>query len=795
MGGLGSKTRDAAAGFLPCELTSFVGRQREVDDVRRLLAAHRLVTLTGFGGTGKTRVAVRVARGVRHTFADGVWFIDLTQWRDMSPLSASASNLDTLAVVVGGMLGLRGGTVLSMEALAAHLATWNGLIMLDNCEHLIPAVAVFTDHLLRSGPDVRVLATSREPLLVEGEVVHVVPPLQLPARDDRVDAAELVRYESIVLFVERARAVHREFSVTAVNAAAVAGVCHRLEGLPLAIELAASWLPVLTPQQILERMSDRFALLHRAKRFVPARQQTLRACLDWSFELCSKPERLLWARLTVFVGGFETDAVVAICADDDLPAGELANLVVALADKSIIAREDVGGGSRYRMLETQHEYGRDQLHDAHAEELLRNEHCAFYENLVDRARAEWIGPRQKYWLARLSREHVNLRAVVGHCLADRARAPRAAKLIVALPVHYWWARGLFDEGRRWVDRVLALMPEPTTCKALAVLLASQWALAQGDVSVGISLLEEGEALATELGDPESLAFAAFIRGLSLMFSGQVQESTEVLSGALTTLMRSPNPNLDLRLHLLHCLAISAAMIGDHELAAACHGEMLACTEPVGEVFHRSAALWGSGLAAYVRRDLDATVHGITESLRLNRVAVLEDRYGTTMCLEVLGWVAGEQERPVREATLLGAASVLWQELGSPFASLQHLVGYHTVSDLRAREVLGATEYARASANGARMSYEEAIAFALEESGGNNSPTAVEGADDDPLTRREREVADLVAKGLANKEIAARLVVSVRTAEGHVTRILAKLGFTNRTQLTVWVSSRHQHRWP
>ncbi|HEY6796521.1 MAG TPA: LuxR C-terminal-related transcriptional regulator [Kineosporiaceae bacterium] len=774
-------------------MTSFVGRQHELDQVRRLLGTHRLVTLTGIGGTGKTRVALRAAAQSRRAFPDGVWFVDLTQWRDQTSAGSVAPDVDMLAFAVANALALRGqGSLASVEALAEHLAGWRALLVLDNCEHLLPASGRLAAALLEACPELRVLATSREPLLAgEEETVFSVPPLRLPPLPvDEPASAELPPSEAVALFLDRGRAVVPGLTLTSENQLAVVEICHRLDGLPLAIELAAAWLVALGPQQIRDRLSDTLSLLRRASRLTPSRQQTLRACVDWSFQLCSKPERLLWARASVFVGGFQVDAVGAVCADEDLPSDEVGQVLADLADKSILSRDDRGDQVRYRMLETLRDYGREQLEQFPEPDAWHRRHRNFYQDLVVRARADWISSRQVAWMTRLTLEHPNLRAAVEYCLADPQEAARATALVVALPDYYWWALGLFEEGRRWLEQALSLTREPTPGTARALLMAGHWAMAQGDVEAGLALFTEGEELATRLDDAGTLALAAFVQGVGLMFADQLELSTQTFRGALATLTRGGDPDEDLRLNTLHCLAISAAALGDHDLAASCHREMLERTEPAGEVFYRfAAALWGAGLAAYLRGDLTASADHLTQALGFNRSAGLDDRYSPAMCLEVLSWVAVEQGRYTRGATLLAAASEVWQDLGSPITGLRHLVRYHQAAERRARQELRDIEYEQAVAAGQGLSCDEAIAFALEEPQSPH-PTDLERVD--PLTPRERQVADLIARGLPNRQIAIELQVSVRTAEGHVARLLTKLGLDNRTQLGSWVRAHPPH---
>jgi predicted ATPase len=403
-----------AAGNLPAELTSFVGRRGELAEVRRLLAGSRLVTLTGVGGVGKTRLALRAAAGLRRAFRDGVWLVRLDQLRDEA----------LVAQAVAGTLGLQDRAGYSPAgSLAEYLAGRQLLLVLDNCEHLVDATAKLADQLLRAAVGLRVLATSREALNIDGEMVLPVPTLPVPEAGQPLTAAGLGVFPAVRLFAERAAQVVPGFTVTGANVAAVAGICRRLEGLPLAIELAAARLPVLSPEQIDARLGDRLGLLTRGSRARPARQQTLRASIEWSYELCSPAERLLWARLSVFAGGFELDAAEGICADHRLAAGQVLELLAALAGKSILIAAHRKGGVRYRLPETLREFGQERLQESDEYTALRRRHRDWHEQLARRVDTGWVSPQLADWAARLFREHANVGGGAG-LLPGRARRGR-----------------------------------------------------------------------------------------------------------------------------------------------------------------------------------------------------------------------------------------------------------------------------------------------------------------------------------------------------------------------------------
>ena len=421
-------------GNLPAELTSFVGRRGEVAEVRRLLSRSRLITLTGVGGVGKTRLALRVATGLRRALRDGVWLVQLDQLRDEA----------LVAQAVGGALGLQRRAGAPEAVLAEYVADRRLLLVLDNCEHLVDAVAKLADQLLRAAPGLRVLATSRESLNIAGETVLPVPPLAAPDPGQPLTVATLARFPAVALFAERAAQVAPGFSVTEANRAAVTGICRRLEGLPLAIELAAAQTRVLSPEQIQARLGDRLGLLTQGSRANPARQQTLRASIAWSYELCSEAERLLWARLSAFAGGFELDAAEGICADDRLTAEDVLELLAALADKSVLIAEHGGGVVRYRLSETLREFGQECLQRAGEDTALRRRHRDWYEQLARQADTGWPSRQTADLTARLFREHANVRAAQDFCQAEPGEAEAGLRIALHVWRFFYWDAGPYQ---------------------------------------------------------------------------------------------------------------------------------------------------------------------------------------------------------------------------------------------------------------------------------------------------------------------------------------------------------------
>jgi predicted ATPase/DNA-binding NarL/FixJ family response regulator len=675
--------------------------------------------------------------------------------------------------------------------LAERLADRQMLLILDNCEHLIPASAILAHTLLRGCPRLRILATSRESLSITGETLFPVPPLSAPDPHSRPSLADMSRCEAVALFLARAQTVAPGFALTEDNRVAVADLCHRLDGLPLAIELAAPRMRVLAPEKILERLADRFALLSPGSRSAPERQQTLRACVDWSFDLCAKPEQLLWARLSVFVGGFELDAVEGVCADECLPADGLLDLMADLVDKSILDRDDNSGSgaqARYRMLETIREFGEARLIEVEEQAVLRRRHRNWYQRLATQAGAEWISDRQGYWYARVVREHANLRASIEYCLTEPRQVEAALHIMVGLPRLYWWARAMWSEGLTWLDSALAQATAPSGLRARALLLIAWMASWQGDTETVTQRLSESEELALALHDAPAFAFAAVIRGQVAMqhndIAGMIQVTEEGLTRLPPTADGEPEPAV--RLYLLLTLGIGVGLTGDHERARRCYQEILEITEPLGESICRSNARWGIGLIAWRQSDTRNAGHHLQEVLRTARAAGLPDRHVVALSTEVLAWIAGRQQQYQRAATLFGAANTQLTDFGKHLAPI--LVRDHDACEEQTRRALGDAAFTEAFHQGQALTLDDTLAYALEERPQPASPPPSDTSM--PLTRRERQVADLLTQGLSNKEIAGKLVISERTAESHVEHILTKLGFTSRAQIAAWTAEQH-----
>ncbi|OJF13070.1 hypothetical protein BG844_17195 [Couchioplanes caeruleus subsp. caeruleus] len=756
-----------------------MGRRHELTGVRRMLTTSRLVTLTGAGGVGKTRLARHAGLELRRAFPDGVWLAELAELRDP----------DLVAVTVAEALGVREESVRpDAPGLATFLADRQALLILDNCEHLVAASADLVETLLRACPRLRVLVTSRQALRIAGEATLTVQPLSVPAADHACTPADLARYEAASLLVDRATAVLPGFAVTEANCATVTALCQALEGMPLAIELAVARLRVLTLEEILERLTDRYRLLTSGARNAPARQQTLRALIDWSWDLCAEPERRLWSRLSVFSGGFELEAAEQVCAFPPLAPESILDLIASLVDKSVIFRVGDGPRARYKMLEVVREYGAVRLAGADEQPEVARRHCDWFAELAHYGDVHWASPDQAALMLRLRREQANLRVALEHAVGSAP--PEVALRFAADLQNHWFVRGFLSEGRHWLDRALAMPPPRHWTRARALRVASWIACVQGDQPRASALLFEAKELAATLPPSAERAFIPVVEGNIAMFAGDHATALPLFEEALAGFRA-----LDVRTGELWCLAVLGLARG---LSSASpddgYADLTACrdlAESHGEVWWRSFALWALSVLRWRAGDHAGASAAAKESLTIGTV-VEDEQFTVGLSLEALGWVAASVRRDQRAAQLLGASDRMWRAMHASLTSFRALRVFHDEVTTQLRARLGDRAFEAAFDRGVALTAAEAMALAVERVPAPRpaaGPPAPAHLGDLGLTPREREVAALVAEGLTNREIAARLVVAQRTAEGHVENILSKLGFTSRAQVAAWLAAQ------
>jgi len=518
-------------------------------------------------------------------------------------------------------------------------------------------------------------------------MVLPVPPLAAPEPGQRLTLAELGLFPAVALFADRAAQAVAGFAVTEANQAAVAGICGRLEGLPLAIELAAAQTRVLSAEQIDARLGDRLELLTRGSRIGPARLQTLRASIEWSHELCTEAERLLWARLSVFAGGFELDAAEDICADHQLAAEDVLGLVAALVDKSVLTAGHDQAVARYRLPEILREYGQERLQQAGEYTALRRRHRDWHEQLAAQADTGWLSPQGTELAARLLREHANVGAAQDFCQAEPGEAEAGLRIALHVWLFYYWGAGHLSEGRYRLSQALALAGEPTVWRARGLLAACFLAALSGDRAAAQPLLEQGAALAQELNDPATHAFAAWIAGGAYMFAGDLPQAIAYCEDGLAVL--PPGAHAGQRVYLLISVAMSAGLAGDEERAAACYQQVAALAEAGGDCTRRwssAYSLWALGLAVWRRGDLDRAAGLEQESLRFRDLVY--DPMGSAFSVEALAWIAGSARQYERAAVLLGVADGLRRPTGGTTDGFEPVMACRRDCEQQARQALG-----------------------------------------------------------------------------------------------------------
>jgi predicted ATPase/DNA-binding CsgD family transcriptional regulator len=759
---------------LPADMTSFVDRRADITGVRQMLPATRLVTLTGVGGVGKTRLALQVGRDVRRAFADGVFFVELAALKDPSLLPHAV--IATLGVPERSSRP-------PMTVLSGYLRHLQLLLIMDNCEHLLEACAELADTLLRAAPDLRIVATSRQAFSIAGEQVHQVGTLPVPDSEAQVAAGGTTTYPALTLFADRAAAVVPGFTINPQNESAVIRLCQRLEGIPLAIELATVRLRVLTVDELATRLESRLKVLTTGSRTASARQQTLAATLDWSFGLCTPAEQALWARITVFAGGFTLEAVESICTDETLPREAILDTVAGLTDKSILTRQEGGHTARFRLLETIQEYGQAHLRESGEEHEFRRRHRDWYLHFVERAAAEWFGPLQEELATRLQHEHANLRMALEFCLSQPDEV-RTGMRMAGLPWYRRLAMGSITEARHWLHRALASDTEPSVERARALCTDGLIATHQGDPSAR-AILEESHSLALQLEDHAALLTSVEALGIHALHNGDPSSAVELFEECLRRYDATLETDFGDDYLVGLRISLATAYIHQERLDQAFRllQDVRVHCEQHGEHWLLSYAMKGIGFVNFARGELDQAEADLCEALRLKRP--FRDTLGVADAVDVLAWTTVAKGEGQRAAELLGGAAQLWRSLGAQLFGSKELIMRREQFEHEARRLIGDQAFDAAFARGSDLAMEEIIAFALREPGSptpapsRNSPTT--------LTRREREIAELVAGGLSNKEIAAHLVISPRTAEAHVEHILTKLGFNSRAQIATWVA--------
>jgi non-specific serine/threonine protein kinase len=811
---------------LPASLSAFIGREREAGEVTRLLSANRLVTLTGPGGSGKTRLALKVSAALLGDFEHGTWFVDL------SPISDAAFVPQAIATT----LDLREQSGLSItENLVDFLSSRQVLLVMDNCEHLVAACAALIERLLQKCPGLKILATSREVLGLTGEVAWSVPPLSLPDQRPWVNPASpdeaLRRYqesESVQLFVARAAASSPEFKVSAENGAWVAEICRRLDGMPLAIELAAARVRSLSVQEIARRLDDRFQLMTGGSRTAPPRQQTLRGALDWSYALLTAEEQTVLRRLSVFAGSASLEAAETVCASSQPsegapPPSEVLDTLAHLVDKSLVtAAAGEHGETRYRMLETIRQYALEKLAASGEAEETKSRHLDYFIQWAETAESQVDGAEQVRWLASYEAEHENLGAALEWCQADDRRAEAGLRLAAACG-RFWRLHGHITEARmrltsalspdaaqkRTLSRARALTwlanhaylqsdyptMRPAAEEALSIWRAlgeqGRWgeaytldllgelATEEGDYALAPEYFQEAMDIYTELNDMRGIGEMHMQFGWAAMRVGDYARAESHLEEFLHLAQKLEDKSL--MAFDLAGLGELAIRQGKYERATTLLEEGLQLNRERGDKWGQGTVLGSLGWVALRQGDFKRMREWLGQSLAVR--TEISDKGGIAWCLEKLGEARYQDSQLPEAARLFGHAEALRAPMGSVIDPADRQAYDLIIAGLRSG--LGAEACAALWAEGAAMPLKQAIQQALEEPGASAPSMQHEKERFGGLSARERQVAALIAQGKSNREIAEAMTVGLKTVETYVTRVLNKLGYDSRVQIATW----------
>lgn len=710
---------------LPSELNGFVGRERELAALDGLLGEARLITVVGVGGVGKSRLALRAAAvaAAQERYCDGVWLADLS----------TVTDPDLLDHAVVEALGLTDHTTRPpRRTLLDHLAERAPLLVLDGFEQLVDACAELVCALLRRSPGLRVLAAGRLPLRLDGERLLTLAPM-----DDE---------DAVALFTDRAGGA---LPAPAGEPTAVREVCRRLDGIPLALELAAGRLGALSIEQVLHRLDDRFRLLTCGGRGTVARHQTLRTTIGWSHELCSPPQRLLWARLSVFAGQFDLEAVEYICVGPDLPPEDVLDVLQELLDHSLVVREDGPAGVRYRMLDTVREYGAEWLAATGDADRLHRRHRDWYLGLATWCELDWFSPRQAEVAVRVEAELPNLRAAMDYSL-DSERDTHLAQYLAGTLWFCWVGCGRLAEGRHWLGLVLEVEGgdhDGARLKALWVL--GYVSVLRGDTVAAIAALHECREDAERTGDLVARAYAVHRTGCLALVCDDMPRAEELLRAALAQYEEIGELNSNVLMARVE-LALAVAFRGHlDEAVVMCEHVVEICAEH-GERWALAYALYVLGYAAWHAKDLGGARRLLLECLEIDHA--FHDLLGTVLALELLALVAVDGGDPAQAAVLQGAAERIWPSVGLPLFGSASFNAAHVLCERRARERLGDSAYETFRQRGTGLDPDEAVARALTGSGGEDAVAEAPAPHGEPAptTRKPAASRSVRSEGTAGR---------------------------------------------
>jgi predicted ATPase/DNA-binding CsgD family transcriptional regulator len=796
---------------LPVQLTSFVGRKQELAEVERLISTSHVVTLTGAGGCGKTRLALRVAGETPDRFGDGVWWVELAVLSD--PTLLPQAILQALRLP-------ESPSRTSLDLLADYFQAKHSLLILDNCEHIIDACARLVSHLLQSCPQLNIIVTSREALNIDGELAWIVPSLQIPTIQSSSTISDLEQYDAVRLFVARASIIAPDFALTKQNVDAVIKICQRLDGMPLAIELAASRIKVLQVEQIAERLDNALQLLTQGKRTAPSRHQTLRATMDWSYHLLSEAEKKLFQRLAVFAGGFTLEAAEAICAGDGVKPGDILEIVASLVNKSllVLVEWNIGfqapaeGSLRYRFLEPVRQYAREKLAESGEEMFIRDRHLSYLHDWIQTTETKLYMAEQLIQLAKLDQDLDNIRAALQWAL--RIQPAIALRMVTALTL-FWNVRGYTTEGRRWGEQALQqteqdLTPEVQGARARALITVAFLTMTQGDYQTTSDLIGQAIPVLRTQNDQLGLARALFVQSTVMSFLGQPSVVRSAAEESFEIGVQLDDPFI---LSITSAIMAGALFrVGEMMIARRFMEEALTSSRRFGSPMALAFSLWGAGMGAFSQGNLKTAHAYIEESLALFRQ--VGDKHRTNMtasglaqilyamgnmreaeklyveairgwwnygqlggmarCIECLAFIAIAENRDKQAARWLGAAETVRKTSHAEMITNEQEEYQREMAILRGR--MNVNDFTSSWSEGQALTFQQVIVEV------EQLPIASEAKIQTPnaLTPRELDVLRLLVQGLSDTQIAEQLVVSRRTVTTHLTTIYSKFGVNSRS---------------
>jgi predicted ATPase/DNA-binding CsgD family transcriptional regulator len=750
---------------LPAQISSFVGRERQLAELRRLLRKSRLITLTGPGGAGKTRLALRLAADVLDRYPDGVWLVELAAIGDPRLLEQTVASACGIAEKPGHPV---------MNSLVEGLTGRRVLLILDGCEHLVDPCAWLASLLLRRCSKLTLVSTSREPLGVAGELIWRTPSLSVPSLDEARHPELVMESEAVHLFVERARLSRPDFELDRKTSESVAQICTRLEGMPLAIELAASLARIMTLPEIVDRLRDRFRLLTGGSRTALPRHQTLRQAVDWSYGLLSPPEQAVLVKLAIFAGGFDLAAAEAVVLGDPVEGSDVLALLTRLVDKSLVTAEPSGLGTmRYRLLDTIREYALEKFQQSD-EAAVRRLHAVYFIDLCSQASTKLPSLAMGHWILRLDSDQANIRLALDWSVAEQ---PDDFVLLAASMTAYWLMRGRFAESLEWLNQAIELSTSSLEGRAAALLGRSRIRVRVDDYAGARRDADECLRLSRRLGLTMLVSRALNVLGVLSGIQGNLKAAERYYIETVAAAEQ-----VDDRIWIARTrnnLALVRSGRGDHEAARIELEEVVAILAAEGDPYGAGVVMDSLGQVSLKMKNFTAARDYYLRAIAISRE--FDDSMNIANLVEGLGLVALGEGDPARMIRLASAANGLRAVRG----------GFPDGDWMKAVEEGLAAARAMLSRQAADTAWRQGAAFDMQEAitHATGAATVPAGDPGSPLTGRERQVAALIAEGLTNSQIAARLKIADRTADAHVEHIRNKLGRRTRSQIAVWAHER------